>query len=780
MTLRNLLLALAMVLIVMAAPLTALTDDTAEGAVETTATTVADQDSGSDQTDEDEEEEGEDDDDMESFFATTTVTATGREESAFSISTPVTVVTEKQIQERLPDNPVDLLRDQPGVDVNGVGPNQMRPVIRGQRGLRVLFMENGLRMNNARRQSDFGEIPGLIDLDSVSTVEVVRGPSSVLYGTDAIGGVLNLVSQTPAYGDGSWLGGSVGLRYGTAASMGRGNLTLDGRQGKFSFNAGVTYRDASEYDAPSGTFGDIKLDEETVVNDTGLTDNSFFGYVGYDLNERHIVSFRFNRYRADETGFGWVDPTAYGESDDFLLQILYPFQDFDRYTFGWIGSGLNSVVADTAEVQLYYQDNERQLANNIDINIGPIFPGAPDSSVAINSLNFTDLETLGTRVELIKLAGQKHVLTYGAEIFQDDSFNTDRNITTTTIRFPFPPFEIEDIATDDKANTPNAENTSYGVFIQDEFLVTERFKATIGARFQDVSTDAKPTPDWDISGLDFSDNSLVGALNLIYSITPSLNILGSYGTAFRAPNIVERLFNGPTPEGEGYQILNPGLVSEESDNIEVGIKYLRRNAMFELVIFRNEIDNGVIQDFLSQEEIDELPQDVQDDIEASGARFVVQQRNIDKLRIDGFEGIIGYRFRNGVSLGGNYMDLDGERIDSDNPPTGDTVNSKLSAYVRYDQPKGRYWVEWRLRHNFSQPSTFDPDEPLPAVGAELPAFTVHNLAGGVTVYERGRQRHTLGIVIANLTDELYSEFSNASFFRPQSKRNYIGTYRFSF
>ncbi len=775
MTLRKLLLALAMVLVVMAVPLAALADESTEAAVEATATTAADQDSESDQTD-----EGEDDEDMESFFATTTVTATGRKESVFAISTPVTVVTSKQIEERLPENPVDLIRDQPGVDVNGVGPNQMRPIIRGQRGLRVLFMENGLRMNNSRRQSDFGEIPGLIDLDSVETVEVVRGPSSVLYGTDAIGGVLNLVSRTPAYGDGSWLGGSVGLRYATAADMGRGNLTLDGRQGKFSFNLGITYRDASDYDAPAGTFGDIKLDEDTPVNDTGLTDNTFFGYLGYEVNERHLVSFRFNRYRADQAGFGWVDPTAYGDSDDFLLRILYPFQDFDRFTLGWIGSGLQSAVADTAEVQLYYQDNEREFSNNIDINIGPIFPGAPNSAVEIRTLNFTDLETWGTRAEVIKVAGQKHVLTYGAELFQDESFNTDDSVTTTFIRFPFPPFEIEDIETDDVANTPNAENTSYGVFIQDEISITARFKATVGARYQDVSTDAKPTPGWDISGLDFSDSSLVGALNLIYSVTQNLNVFGSYGTAFRVPNIVERLFNGPTPEGEGFQILNPGLVSEESDNIEAGVKYLRRNAMFELVFFRTEIDNGIIQDFLSLEEIEALPPDVQDDIESSGARFVVQQRNIDKLRTEGFEAVIGYRFQNGISLGGNYMDLTGVRIDSDNPPTGDTVNNKLGAYVRYDPPRGRFWVEWRVRHNFSQPSTFDPDEPVPAVGPELPAFTVHNLAGGVTVYERGRQRHTLGVVIANVTNELYSEFTNASFFRPQSKRNYIGTYRFSF
>ena len=99
----------------------------------------------------------------------------------------------------MPNNAADLLRDQPGVDVNGVGVNQARPVIRGQRGLRVLFLEDGLRMNNARRQTDFGEITGLVDVDDVSSVEVVRGPMSVLYGSDAIGGVLNLVTKRRAF-----------------------------------------------------------------------------------------------------------------------------------------------------------------------------------------------------------------------------------------------------------------------------------------------------------------------------------------------------------------------------------------------------------------------------------------------------------------------------------------------------------------------------------------------------------------------------------------------------
>jgi len=84
-----------------------------------------------------------------SFFDSTTVTATGEERSVFQIATPVTVVTAEEIERLAPENAADLLREQPGVDVNGVGPNQARPVIRGQRGLRVLFLEDGLRLNNA-------------------------------------------------------------------------------------------------------------------------------------------------------------------------------------------------------------------------------------------------------------------------------------------------------------------------------------------------------------------------------------------------------------------------------------------------------------------------------------------------------------------------------------------------------------------------------------------------------------------------------------------------------
>ena len=96
----------------------------------------------------------------------------------------------------------------------------------------------------------------------------------------------------------------------------------------------------------------------------------------------------------------------------------------------------------------------------------------------------------------------------------------------------------------------------------------------------------------------------------------------------------------------------------------------------------------------------------------------------------------GYRFASGVTLGGNYTWLDADRLDSTNPPTGDTYGDKLVAYARWEGSKRPIWVEYRFRWNGSTEANLDENEPVPPVGTELPSFTVHNLAAGTTVFER--------------------------------------------
>lgn len=714
-----------------------------------------------------------------SFFDETTVTATGSERNVFDIATPVTVIREEKIRQKAVENAADLLREQPGVDVNGVGPTQGRPVIRGQRGLRVLFLQDGLRLNNPRRQTDFGEIGGLVDLQSVSTIEVVRGPASVLYGSDAIGGVMNVISKEPSFNGQSHYAGFVEGRHSSAGDLSGVSAGISARTGRFAFQIGGTKRSSDDYSVPSGRFGDIQLGDHVNVLDTSIDDSSAWGSISFTPNDGHSFRLRLNRYRAGQAGFGYIPAELYGATEEAKIRILYPSQSFNRAAFTYTASALQSPMANSANVQLYYQSNARELANDIDIDIGPVAPGFPHSSVAASTLNFSDLDTWGFRADAVKvLFSGRQILTYGIEGTRDDSFNTDFSTTTTTIRTPFG--NNVSVTTDGIANAPNATNTAYGIFTQDEISIGKRLLVTGGLRFNSVETQAEATPGWDVSGLNFSDRTVVGALSAKYQLNPSINVLASYGRGFRAPNIIERLFNGPTPEGSGYQLLNPALVSETSDNFDLGLKYSRPSAFMEAVAFRNDIEGGIIQDFLSPAEIAQLDAPTRAAIAASHAQFVVQQRNTARLRYEGVELALGWHSHHGLVLGGNYTWINAVRIDAANPPTGDSYSNKVFAYARYQPDHSRYWAEYHVRHNGKDEANIDPDEPVPPVGRSLPAFTVHGIGAGARLFEYHGMAHELTLWLENATDELYAEFSNATFFRPEPGRTTKISYRVTF
>src|SRR4029079_4059732 len=134
-----------------------------------------------------------------------------------------------------------------------------RPTIRGLGGQRILLLEDGLRLNNSRRQQDFGELPALSGISGVDRGEVVRGPASVLYGTDAIGGVVNIITASLPSSGSDGVHGWAGFRYSSADDQQTPSAGAQGRVGRFAFRASGAYRDTRSYRAPSGTFGDINL-----------------------------------------------------------------------------------------------------------------------------------------------------------------------------------------------------------------------------------------------------------------------------------------------------------------------------------------------------------------------------------------------------------------------------------------------------------------------------------------------------------------------------------------
>jgi len=664
------------------------------------------------------------------------VTATRTPRPVFLTPSPVTVLDQRMLRERAPANLIDVFTTLPGADVNGTGSNQPRPSIRGHRGQRILLLEDGLRLNNARRQQDFGELPALIDPGAVKRVEIVRGPGSVLYGSDAIGGVVNVITRNPIE---EGVHGSLGYRYATEGVQNGGRASVEGRAGRWSIAASGTIREAGSIAAPSGSYGDIRLDDDTLVRDTGIEDESSSLRAGYQVAEETDVWAKFERYHADTAGFGYVDPAEYAPEQPFI-RLLYPEQEFQKVTAG-VQSSVDRVFADRIDVAGYYQKNERQFDLHVVVQAGP-------GRIATDSYNFTDLETYGGRAEASKGIGSAHRLTYGVDFFRDVSENTDSSATLVT---GFGPPQSETSTT---PLVPNASFQSMGAFAQDEWSVGSRTTLVLGVRGQQTTAKTRQTRGVSDPPFESDEATAVGSANALVLITNDVAAIASLGRAFRSPNLVERFFHGPTPEGFGFQERNLDLDPETSIDANLGLRYRNSRASVEAFAFRTEIQDG-IRIAATGDSVAGMP--------------AFQNVNVDELVHTGGEISGEARIVYGVHAGANWSYLDAEN-EEDSSPIGEGYASKLNGWVGYRDPRERFWTEYHVRHVRERDDVQIGANP---VGENLPAFTVHSVRAGTRLPQFFGLDQRVGASVENLTDELYAEFSNVSFFRPEPRRHFV-------
>ncbi len=667
------------------------------------------------------------------------VTATRSPRKVFVTPSPVVVVDTSALRRSQANTVTDVFRDLPGLDVNGVGVQQPRPIIRGQRGQRILLLQDGLRLNNSRRQQDFGEIPSLVSPSEIERVEVVRGPASVLYGTDAIGGVVNIITKRPTAE--GWHG-VVGYRYGEEEGQNRGDGTLTGRFGRFDLLVDGTLRDAGNYRAPAGTFGGIRLTSPTVVNATGVKDRNVAVRVGFEPKAGQSLFARFEEYHAEDAGFGYVDPSTYAP-DQPKIDITYPDQTYRRMTVGWSGSDLGTAFADRVDLLAYGQSNERRLKFDLFTGFGPQAP--PGAGVRVLNRNWSDLGTLGFRLEAKKLAVPGVLLTYGVDMFRDRSRSTDLD-STTVVGFGPPQVEV-----DGNPQVPDATYRSVGAFLQGE-LELGRATVIVGGRAQDLRASAQPGAGLSSTLASKTVSTAVGSANLLFAVTPDLSLVGTVGRAFRAPNLIEWFFEGATPEGNGYQVRSPDLRPEHSLNVDLGVRYRRGRFAAETFVYRNVVNDG-IRIAPTGDTVNGLP--------------AYQNVNVEKLQFRGVEASAQLALVGGLSAQAGFTKTaTKDQLDPSNP-IGDSFSSKLTGSLLYRDVGDRFWAEYSVRHNGERKDVSLVNNPL---GDVLPSFTTHALRGGVTVLKRAGTTQRLGIAVENLTNTLYAEFSNASFFRPEPRR----------
>ncbi|MGD2135954.1 MAG: TonB-dependent receptor, partial [Gemmatimonadales bacterium] len=673
------------------------------------------------------------------------VTATRTERETFATPVPVTVFGTEDIRERQAAGLADLFRNAPGLDVEGVGASQPRPVIRGVGGQRILLLEDGLRLNNSRREQRRGELPAVVDVAGVERVEVVRGAASVLYGSDAIGGVVNYVTASPVpLRDTVRVHGLLGYRYSSAGGTSKPYGTATGQLGALAIRVGGSYRETDPYRAPPGAFGDVVLDSTVRVEDTGVRDYNVHVTLGARVTTQHGVFARYERYRGEEAGFGFVEPEVF-DPDAPRLQLRFPWQVFDRVTAGYEGTALDLPVADRVSALAYRQRNERLFTTDVSQALGP-----PGASLTVHSESQTDLDSYGFRVELSKLAAGRHLLVYGIDFYRDRSENTDTSTTTIT---GFGPPQVSGRGT---PRVPYAAYRSIGAFVQDEVQVLRRLRAVVGMRYQDVSTETLPTPRTTEPPSEATDRTVVGAASVRYRVLPQVSVVGTVGRAFRSPNLVERFFAGQSPEGRGYWIRNTDLRAETSLNAEIGARLRTRWVRAEAWIFRNVISDAIR---------------VVPTGDSVNGTAVYQNINVDDLRYHGAEFAGEVQVRGGVSVAGTFAWLTGSSPTDTTLTVAVGYGHRATGTLRYTDPRGRFWAEYAVRYSGAREDEF-MDNP---VGPDIPAFAVHDVRGGARI---GGQRLTLAV--RNLTDALYAESANVGFFRPEPGRHVVAAVTIGF
>jgi outer membrane receptor protein involved in Fe transport len=156
-----------------------------------------------------------------------------------------------------------------------------------------------------------------------------------------------------------------------------------------------------------------------------------------------------------------------------------------------------------------------------------------------------------------------------------------------------------------------------------------------------------------------------------------------------------------------------------------------------------------------------------------------QNVNVDKLTLQGVELLAEVKPVESVTLGATFTWMDGSDEENDqNNPISDTYSSRITGEVTYTQPSGRWWTQFQIRHNGEQKDAeFVIGSPI---GDVLPSFTVMHARAGVKLFDHGRMSHSIVLGVENLTDQLYAEFSNATFFRPAPKRTLLVSWATSF
>ena len=445
-----------------------------------------------------------------------------------------------------------LLRGKPGLAVQADGAWGQNPVLRGLKKESVVVMVDGVRMNSAQPQ---GAIASFLDLGLLERAEVVKGPGSVLYGSGAMGGVVNLITPDVGFSAEEQFGGRIGARFSSVDKGVAGAALLTRSSENSALVLGMARRDVDDYRSPDGR-----------EDRTGYQSDTLLAKYRHKLNEDLTLRVNLQRHEDEDVWYPGSARTGAGIPAPLGTATIHsPEQRRELYELGVdarLGEG-------TLSAEVYRQEIFRQIR---------AFSSTKQRDYVRNDVTFV---TDGAKAKYLFPVGQDHLLTFGAELWRmrgDPERYIDNNPPAFDNNMRNDPFD-------------KGEIESAGAFVQDEFTLGDT-RIVAGARFDRVTGDAQRKGMTQTTGLDNADNNLSWSLAAIQPLDESLSAYANLGRAYRAADMRERFED--SARGDGYfHVGNPQLDPEVSTSFELGLKQHGVGLQYQLAAFYTRIDDYI-------------------------------------------------------------------------------------------------------------------------------------------------------------------------------------------
>jgi outer membrane receptor protein involved in Fe transport len=752
------------------------------------------------------------------FKADVSVTAARAERETRQIPLHVETVTRASIEQSNTLSTGDALSSVANITPVGNGPFGVRPRLRGLDSTRLLVLVDGERLNTARQATDRqGAEVGLISPDAISRMEIVNGAGTLLYGSDALAGTINIITNEPGFSSDTRLLYGFNGFYSSNETGARGTATIGASGPNFVVRLQAGKESYDDYEAGALTVEDTNpffasgaLNRADTIDDNfGFAFNAFpdpfnapyvrtnnevpnSGANGHFINlsgqvklgETRTVRVRYQRRQMNDVGFpDFAQPY-------FFNATSLPQSDLDRVSARYEARAVTPWLANLS-LTAHYQKTERLLRNLLPVQFPAPTPLAffPINVFRLDVLSDTEqrVTTPGVDLQAVFVPASNHVLTTGLTFYRDSSRDTRTTSTTMSLvgqvalgqRGPAPvvfptPVQLGPPTIAHPVRVPDASLRDVAIFAQDEWRLMPNLSLVAGLRGDFYNVKTEPTPGYDVGsvvaganppvdpstlpdpdGATYSRKAVTGDIGLVANTGGRVSPFVRYGRSYRHPNLEELLFAGPATTGSIAP--NVRLEPEQGNNVDAGAKFNLPRVSGGAYFFVNQYSNFIVQDLTTA---------------ITPAGPLVQTTNFADVRIHGVElsadaplvftqGVVTLSgstafMRGTITKGINPLDgssLDGEPADNITPV-------KILAAVRFTEPRGRWWAEYGLRTQTDvtrvTPTLLTSPFRIAQDLLSLDGFTVQRLGWGVAL-TRARDQLSLIFAVENLANKYYRE-----------------------